>query len=180
MRVTPPPHWYTPPWAEANSNPSTLLMTPHLYHRSHTYTGHACLKSPSRRLSIQGQTVLTQAANQRLWYHLLGNPRGQNWGDLTRMKTEPNPHKRMTPPSTQNLKALGLWVFFLICCSTFSLLLNVGLRLTLGYRTISPSSESSFHIGTLPLERKHSQTRVHYSWPLTCTTVHTLIRDMQQ
>ena len=64
---------------------------------------------------------------------LLGNPRGQNWGDLTRMRTEPNPHKGMTPPSTQNLKALGLWVFFLICCSTFSFLLNVGLRLTLGY-----------------------------------------------
>jgi len=47
-------------------NPSTLLMTPHLYHRSHTYTGHACLKSPSGRLSIQGQTILTQAANQWL------------------------------------------------------------------------------------------------------------------
>jgi len=38
-------------------------MTPHLYRRSHTYTGHACLKSPSGRLSIQGQTVLAQAAN---------------------------------------------------------------------------------------------------------------------
>jgi len=63
----------------------------------------------------------------------------------------------MTPPSTQNLKALGLRVFFLICCSTFSFLPNVGLRLTLEYLTISPSSESPFHIGTLPLERKHSQ-----------------------
>jgi len=51
------------------------------------------------------------------------------------MRTEPNPHKRMTLPSTQNLKALGLWVFFLICCSNFSFLLNVGLRLTLGYLT---------------------------------------------
>jgi len=29
---------------------------------------------------------------------------------------------RMTPPPTQNLKALGLWVFFLICYSTFSFL----------------------------------------------------------
>jgi len=58
------------------------------------------------------------------------------------MRTEPNPHKGMTPPSTQNLKALGLWVFFLICCSTFSFLPNVGLRLRLGYLTISPSSES--------------------------------------
>ena len=42
----------------------------------------------------------------------------------------------MTPPSTQNLKALDLRVFFLICCSTFSFLPNVGLRLTLKYLTI--------------------------------------------
>jgi len=48
----------------------------------------------------------------------------------------------MTPPSTQNLQALGLWVFFLICCSTFSFLPNVRLKLTLEYLTISPSSES--------------------------------------
>ena len=48
----------------------------------------------------------------------------------------------MTPPSIQNLKALGLWVFFLICCSTFSFLPNVGLRLTLEYLTISPSGVS--------------------------------------
>jgi len=59
------------------------------------------------------------------------------------MRIEPNPHKGMTPPSTQNLKELGLWVFFLICCSTFSFLLNVGLRLTLGYLTRSCS------VGTL-------------------------------
>jgi len=56
------------------------------------------------------------------------------------MKTEPT-YKGMTPPSTQNLKALGLWVFFHIYCSTFSFLPNVGLRLTLEYLTISSSSE---------------------------------------
>jgi len=44
----------------------------------------------------------------------------------------------MTPPLTQNLKAVGLWVFFLIYSLTFSFLFNVGLRLTLGYPTISP------------------------------------------
>jgi len=37
---------------------------------------------------------------------------------------------------------MGLWVFFLIYCSTFSFLPNVGLRLTLEYLTISPSSMS--------------------------------------
>jgi len=57
------------------------------------------------------------------------------------MRTEPT-YKGMTPPSTQNLKTLGLWVFFLICCSTFSFLPNVGLRLTLEYLIISPSSVS--------------------------------------
>jgi len=51
------------------------------------------------------------------------------------MRQELDPHKGMKPPATQNLKALGLWVFFLICCSTFSFLLNVGLRFTLGYLT---------------------------------------------
>jgi len=51
------------------------------------------------------------------------------------MRHEPT-FKGITPPSIQNLKALGLWVFFLICCSTFSFLLNVELRLTLKYLTI--------------------------------------------
>jgi len=56
------------------------------------------------------------------------------------MRNESDPYKEMTPPSTQNFKALGgLWVFFLICYSTFSFLFNVGLRLALGYLTIFPS-----------------------------------------
>jgi len=42
------------------------------------------------------------------------------------MRADLDPHKGMTPPSTQSLKALGLWVLFLICCSTFSFILNVG------------------------------------------------------
>jgi len=43
--------------------------------------------------------------------------------------------KEMTPPLTQNFKTLGLWVFFLICCSTFSFLSNMRLKLTLQYLT---------------------------------------------
>jgi len=65
---------------------------------------------------------------------LLGESEGETPGRSLTMRTEPNPYKRMTPPPTQNLKALGLWVFFLICCSTFSFLLNVGLGLTLEYQ----------------------------------------------
>jgi len=35
---------------------------------------------------------------------------------------EPNPHKKLTPLSTTNLKTMGLWVLILIWCSTFSLM----------------------------------------------------------
>jgi len=59
----------------------------------------------------------------------------------------------MTPPLTQNLKAVGLWVFFLIYCLTFSFLLNVGLRLALGFLTISLSSESPHHMSQSPSGR---------------------------
>jgi len=52
------------------------------------------------------------------------------------MRNELNPYKIMTPPSTQNFKALSLWVFFFNYYSTFSFLLNVGLRLILKYLTI--------------------------------------------
>jgi len=95
------------------------------------------------------------------------------------MRQEHDPYKRMTPPSTQNLK---------VCCLTFSFLLYVGLRLTLEYLTISPLKweslfhiglslkwESLFHIGTIPLERKHFQTRVpHSQTTLTYTVINTL------
>jgi len=50
------------------------------------------------------------------------------------------PYKQMTPPSIKNLNTLGSWVFFLICCLTFSFLHNV--RLALKYLTIPLSSES--------------------------------------
>jgi len=86
------------------------------------------------------------------------------------MRTKPT-YKGMTPPSTQNLKVLGLWVFFLICCSTFSFLPNVGLTLTLEYLTISSSSES-YSSTTLI----HSPRAEAISNPFTCTVVHILIR----
>ena len=81
------------------------------------------------------------------------NSRGHNVGDLTRRRNGSNIHKRMTPPLTQNLKAVDLWVFFLIYCLTFSFLFNVGLRLTLEFLTISPSSESPHHRNRLPSGR---------------------------
>jgi len=74
-------------------NMNTLLITPYLYCRSHTYTGHACLKSPSGRLLIQGQTVLAQAANQRLWYQLLGESEGKT-GEISNNENWATPHIR--------------------------------------------------------------------------------------
>jgi len=50
----------------------------------------------------------------------LDNLRGQNREDIKRIRTEPNTHKKMTPPSTQNLKTLGLWVFFLLYVAQLS------------------------------------------------------------
>jgi len=44
--------------------------------------------------------------------------------------------------------------------NTNETLVNVGLRLILVFLTISPSSPFN-HIGRLPLQRKHSQPRVH-------------------
>ena len=133
----------------------SILMTPHLYRCSHTYMGHACLKPPSGRLSIQGQTVLAQAVNHRLWYHLLGENRGGTTGEINKNETRVNPCKGMTSPSTQNLKALGLWVFFLICCLTFSFLLNVGLRLTLRYLTNLPFKWESLPHWYTPLKHEY-------------------------
>ena len=91
---------------------------------------------------------------------VLGKFEGENRKDKQEWEQDQT-YKGMTPPSIQNLKALGLWVFFLICCSTFSFLSNVGLRLTLGYLTISPSSESlspsSRSIGEITQEWELSQ-----------------------
>jgi len=116
------------------------------------------------------QTILAQAANHRLWYYLLEKSKGETLGRSHKNETRANPYKGMTPPSTPNLKALGLWVFFLICYSTFSFPLNMRFRLTLRYLTISPSSESPFF--TLVHSPSSRSKRL-----LTCTTVHTLILD---
>jgi len=67
---------------------------------------------------------------------IVGRILGRKPGRSQTMRTESNPYKRMTPPSIQNLKALSLWVFFFICCSTSSFLPNVGLRLILEYLTV--------------------------------------------
>ena len=49
---------------------------------------------------------------------------------ISTMRHELDSHKELTTSLTQNLKTVCLSVFLLICCSTFSFLLNVRLRLT--------------------------------------------------
>jgi len=56
---------------------------------------------------------------------------------------EPNPHKGLTSLLTQTLRRWFM-ALILIWCSTFSFLLNVELRLTLGFLASSPSSVSPF------------------------------------
>jgi len=76
----------------------------------------------------------------------LGNLRGQNWADLTRMKTEPNPYKEMTPSLTQNLKALGILFYMLLNFLSHSWDLE-----SLGYLTNLPLKwESLSHWYTPP------------------------------
>jgi len=63
----------------------------------------------------------------------LGESKRGNLGETNKNEIRVNPYKEMTSPSTQNLKTLGFWVFFLIYFLTFSFLFNVRLRLTLEY-----------------------------------------------
>jgi len=55
----------------------------------------------------------------------LEKSREKHQGDQTTLRHELDPHKELTPLSTQNLKTLGLWVLFCMYYSTFSFLLNV-------------------------------------------------------
>jgi len=81
----------------------------------------ACLKPLSGRHRHKPSTLIP----------LDGNIKEENTRKISnKIRYESYPHKKLTPPSTQNLKAMGLWVLFLICWSTFSFLLNVRLRLT--------------------------------------------------
>ena len=65
------------------------------------------------------------------------------------MKPESNQYKGLTPLPTQNLKRMSLWVFFLIRCSTFSFLHNVGFTLTLEFPT---SSHLEKHISGIKVD----------------------------
>jgi len=102
--------------------------------------GHTFLKHLSGRLSTQGSnyTRLSRSPPQIIGSDITcwENPRERILRRSNKNEIEPDLNKGMTLPSTQNLKTLALWVFFLICCSIFSFLLNVGLRLILGYPTI--------------------------------------------
>ena len=86
-----------------------------------------------------------------LWFvvmNVLGEFEGHNQRDLNKNEKWAKLHKEITPPSIQNFKAVGLWVFFLIYCSIYSFLPNVRLRFTLGYpaKCYHEDSEVLFYI----------------------------------
>jgi len=81
-------------------------------------------------------TVRRQYTWKSIYCGCWENPKGHNRENLTRRKNRLNIHKGMTSPLIQNLKTVGLWVFFLIYCLTFSFLFNVRLRPTLGFLTV--------------------------------------------
>jgi len=84
---------------------------------------------------------------------MLGKSRRKTLGRLNNNETWVKPYKELTSPSIQNFKTLTLWVLFLICCLTYSFLLNTELD-SLGFLTIYPLSTSPFHIATLALKWK--------------------------
>ena len=128
MRV-PLSHWYTPLRAEAND---PLLVSPF----THLYETHLP-KTSVRKTLDTGSNCTRPSCKPLTLIPLAGRIQGgKHRRDLKQWELSQNPCKGMTPPLTQNLKALSLWVFFLICCSNFSFVLNVGLRLTLEYLTI--------------------------------------------
>jgi len=91
--------------------------------------------SPSSTLPIDSDTTCCGC-----WE----NPRVHNWENLTRRRNRSNVHKGMTPLLTENLKVVGLWVFFLIYCLTFSFLFNVGLKLAVGFLKSPPHLQGHY------------------------------------
>jgi len=130
--MTPPSYTYT---RHAYLKSSSGRLEPYL----HTPPRAEAFSNPRYRVKLYSPKPQTNGFDTTLWE----NPRGETPGRSQTMRHEPT-YKGMTPPSTQNLKALGLWVFFLICCSTFSFLPNVGLKLTLEYLTILKTNMCSY------------------------------------
>jgi len=95
--------------------------TPYLYCRSHTYTGHACLKPSSGRLLIQGHP----SRKPTTLILLVGRIREGKPGRSQTMRTDPT-HIRNDTTLTQNLKVLGLWVFFFYMLINFLILTQCG------------------------------------------------------
>jgi len=86
---------------------------------------------------------------------VVGRIRGGIIGEISQEGEMSPTYKGMTLPLTQNLKAVGLWVLFLIYCLIFSFLL---LRLALGFLTISPLSKSPHHMSRSPSGRCEPST----------------------
>ena len=87
MRVTPPPHWYTLPRAEAILNPEYITHDPSLV-PPFTHLYRTRLPEITIRKTFDTRSNCTRPSRKPMaLIPLVGNPRGQNRGDLTRMRT---------------------------------------------------------------------------------------------
>jgi len=105
-----------------------------------------------KRTSCLGRTLCRTG----LWYHCLVTE-GEPGGPTTTWLEQPHKQERRHTLN-QNLKAMGLWVFLLIRCSTFTLLSDVG------HITYTCTQFQHSHINLKP-----------YEYPATGTNEHLLI-----
>ena len=141
---------HSPSSGSTFSNTSTLLTTV-----VYTLKLDMLVYLHQKDFRYRNQIILVWAShcpNHRLWYHLLEISRGETLGRSNKNETRVKPTQGMVPPSTQNLKTLSLWVFFLICYSTFSFLLNVRLRVILKY--LIKLESYKIHIKLIIITRK--------------------------
>jgi len=111
-------HWYTPPRAEAffkyeYLNHKRLSLVPLFYLNGTHFPETSVRKTP-----------------------LVGKFEGENRGDITIMRTEPNHIREWHYLQPKTLRHWVCWSSFLYVALTFSFLLNVGLKLTLRYLTV--------------------------------------------
>jgi len=140
----PPPHWYISPPTEAND----LLLVPPFTHLYGTRLPEISIRKTFDTGSPKPQTMIP----------LVGRIQGKTSRRSHKNENKSPTHKGMTPPPTQNLTALDLWVFFLVCCLTFSFLPNVGLRLTLEYLT------QRYHKKCRSFVQDCSRLWIYYTW----------------
>ena len=155
-------HWYISPRPEAFST----MNTP--YVPSFILIGHTHLNLLLGKLSIQGLycTCMSRSPRIIIVSNIIDGSIEERIHQETTppMRPESNPHKGLTSLPTQNLKAISLWVLFLIRFSTFSSLPNVELRFTFAFSAVSPLKGESLPHWYSPLRVETFLTTIPFSY----------------